>query len=239
MEVLKEEKSDSPLVKAFKAFVRDRKQQTALALQLQYNAVPFADRIVVFNAMSSQKDVLSAASSSGVSSFDVFSAKKATVEAQLQEETLRELLLGENIGVYVLLRVLHVQALNNKKTAILVQDAESSCVWMEQKGKSEAYHVGGLIIVPEPVFHLCFNDGRARIICANDECCIVVGEPEKKDLRFNRHPFVCGLCDVCGKQPEAKLVCEKCKIATFCSVECQKKSWPTHKQICKTNDIKI
>jgi len=41
-------------------------------------------------------------------------------------------------------------------------------------------------------------------------------------------------CFVCSKEGKLKR-CASCKIATYCSIDCQKKDWPTHKQICKKN----
>lgn len=48
-------------------------------------------------------------------------------------------------------------------------------------------------------------------------------------------------CQVCGKtgagpngdKPLKK--CSKCQQVFYCSVECQKKDWPTHKLVCKVD----
>ena len=40
-------------------------------------------------------------------------------------------------------------------------------------------------------------------------------------------------CRVCGKQDELKN-CSRCKSVKYCSVECQKKDWPQHKESCQT-----
>ncbi|KAJ7074557.1 hypothetical protein C8F01DRAFT_1100916 [Mycena amicta] len=42
-------------------------------------------------------------------------------------------------------------------------------------------------------------------------------------------------CDSCGKRPKgaAELkTCGKCKVARYCSPDCQRKAWPTHKTKC-------
>ena len=38
-------------------------------------------------------------------------------------------------------------------------------------------------------------------------------------------------CAVC--QTPSKLQCSACKITYYCSRDCQKKDWKTHKQLCK------
>ncbi|KAG5651267.1 hypothetical protein H0H81_009260 [Sphagnurus paluster] len=40
-------------------------------------------------------------------------------------------------------------------------------------------------------------------------------------------------CDECGKDDVALKNCAKCQVARYCSVECQRKAWPTHKKTCK------
>lgn len=46
-----------------------------------------------------------------------------------------------------------------------------------------------------------------------------------------------GSCDQCGEKAYNKNVilqrCSRCKEAMYCSKECQKAHWPTHKQVCK------
>ncbi|KJA26602.1 hypothetical protein HYPSUDRAFT_36315 [Hypholoma sublateritium FD-334 SS-4] len=50
-----------------------------------------------------------------------------------------------------------------------------------------------------------------------------------KDYR-NAQPAVCSFC---SKSQMDKLVCSKCKVAAYCSKECQKKEWPSHKLVCQ------
>ncbi|KJA26604.1 hypothetical protein HYPSUDRAFT_36318 [Hypholoma sublateritium FD-334 SS-4] len=40
-------------------------------------------------------------------------------------------------------------------------------------------------------------------------------------------------CSFCHKAQRDKLVCAKCKVAAYCSKECQKKQWPSHKLVCQ------
>ena len=47
----------------------------------------------------------------------------------------------------------------------------------------------------------------------------------------NSAPMV-ATCTVCNKQ--AKFVCSRCKLWRYCSAECQKKHWSTHKKCCKS-----
>lgn len=45
-------------------------------------------------------------------------------------------------------------------------------------------------------------------------------------------PALGNACLACGKTGASLLRCGRCKLANFCSVECQKKAWPTHKEHC-------
>jgi hypothetical protein len=40
-------------------------------------------------------------------------------------------------------------------------------------------------------------------------------------------------CDCCGKSDGKMSKCSKCLVARYCSSECQRKAWPTHKKVCK------
>ena len=44
-------------------------------------------------------------------------------------------------------------------------------------------------------------------------------------------PDVAGACRHCGK-PDAQKKCGRCLVAPYCSVECQRADWPTHKLSC-------
>ena len=47
--------------------------------------------------------------------------------------------------------------------------------------------------------------------------------------RFNRN-----ICDECGKESNVKLkCCSKCKLAYYCSADCQRADWKKHKIVCK------
>mmetsp|Transcript_11264 Transcript_11264/g.10894 ORF Transcript_11264/g.10894 Transcript_11264/m.10894 type:complete len:246 (-) Transcript_11264:76-813(-) len=49
-------------------------------------------------------------------------------------------------------------------------------------------------------------------------------------LELNRSNKLCCLC-----QRTATLFCSKCRVTPYCSIACQKKSWPNHKS-CKLNN---
>ena len=53
-------------------------------------------------------------------------------------------------------------------------------------------------------------------------------DPQKKDAEA-RVPV--GDCTVCDKK--AKLLCSACKFAFYCTRECQKSGWKSHKEDCK------
>ncbi|TFK37232.1 hypothetical protein BDQ12DRAFT_713611 [Crucibulum laeve] len=40
-------------------------------------------------------------------------------------------------------------------------------------------------------------------------------------------------CDACGDNQKSLKNCGKCQVARYCSVECQRKHWPTHKKTCQ------
>ena len=39
-------------------------------------------------------------------------------------------------------------------------------------------------------------------------------------------------CNVCGKADNVK-ACSRCKVASYCSLNCQKLDWPKHRKMCK------
>ena len=40
-------------------------------------------------------------------------------------------------------------------------------------------------------------------------------------------------CQTCGHENEELKKCGQCKAVYYCSLECQKKDWPNHNQVCK------
>jgi hypothetical protein len=126
-EALRDDAKDSKLMKTFKQFVRMRTKDNAALLMHEFNNVPFSDRIPVFAAVTDTVDVMASASTSGLTN-DVFDLAKKNVSTEnaeeygLQEETIRELLLGYNPSCYVVVRVLNVVKLMDiAKVALLVQ----------------------------------------------------------------------------------------------------------------------
>ena len=47
--------------------------------------------------------------------------------------------------------------------------------------------------------------------------------------KMKRHLIL--ICEVCGKDGKL-MTCAKCKIANYCSLECQRKHWSKHKLVC-------
>lgn len=54
----------------------------------------------------------------------------------------------------------------------------------------------------------------------------------EKERRAAAQPPKKSICDVCGLFQPKLLVCSKCKSRKFCSQDCQKKDWKTHKTTC-------
>ena len=50
-------------------------------------------------------------------------------------------------------------------------------------------------------------------------------------VELNRENKLCASC-----QSPCGLFCSRCRVTPYCSVECQKESWPMHKKACKLND---
>lgn len=111
-----------------------------------------------------------------------------------------------------------------------MKDAESSVCWLEMRGESK-FGVGALLVVSNPTFVLSSSDGRARLVSSN--VVVVASEEQRKDIRYIRHPFVVNSCEVCFKEAETRMICSVCRLASYCSKDCQKKAWTTHKAICK------
>ena len=40
------------------------------------------------------------------------------------------------------------------------------------------------------------------------------------------------ICQTCGKEGEDFMCCSRCKVAAYCSKDCQVKEWPEHKKVC-------
>lgn len=45
----------------------------------------------------------------------------------------------------------------------------------------------------------------------------------------------CATCGICEGGVVKLSICSKCKAVRYCSVQCQKADWTTHKSTCKTN----
>lgn len=54
-------------------------------------------------------------------------------------------------------------------------------------------------------------------------------------LTAQTEAFLTPFCHTCLKQGAVKW-CTRCKNSCYCSVDCQKKAWPSHKELCKASD---
>ncbi|KDQ50748.1 hypothetical protein JAAARDRAFT_551243 [Jaapia argillacea MUCL 33604] len=57
--------------------------------------------------------------------------------------------------------------------------------------------------------------------------------PSRQDIKENMKSMV-AMCSRCNKEkkPDEVKFCSRCKIARYCSVECQRSDWPLHKPHC-------
>jgi MYND finger len=56
-----------------------------------------------------------------------------------------------------------------------------------------------------------------------------------KSTNFKKMNITTNICMSCGKSDGKTYKCAKCKDRFYCSVECQKKDWPVHKNYCVLN----
>jgi hypothetical protein len=73
---------------------------------------------------------------------------------------------------------------------------------------------------------------RCLFICCGPKCSRRYGKAVEKELAEGRgatKPYVCAYC----RKPSEKK-CSGCKLASYCSEECQANDWPGHKEYCKT-----
>ncbi len=66
------------------------------------------------------------------------------------------------------------------------------------------------------------------------ECCCALHLMDELELKASSFlNFCCGGCGAELKSTERRKSCSACKLARYCSAECQKIAWPTHKELCK------
>jgi hypothetical protein len=223
LETLKDSKEDGPLVRCFKRFVSSA-EDCGRELEQAYNSVlpQNAARGVVFAALSGASTVVAELAKNlprDERDEKHDGDKRSEEEADLDEETLRELPWGRVAAdSYVILRV--VAAVGG---AAVLQDAEGSVVLA-----SGEWSTGTLLLWNRPHLRLS-RDRRLRLVGARGH---ELSAEKRSDVRYLRHPFVRGACDTCGKDEGSRLACGRCRVAQYCAPECQKKAWPNHRQIC-------
>ena len=68
-----------------------------------------------------------------------------------------------------------------------------------------------------------YSEAEARYYCSK-ECQL---EDWKARHKLEHDEISKGICCQCNVAPGLKK-CSRCKVIRYCSVECQKKHWPTH-----------
>lgn len=96
---------------------------------------------------------------------------------------------------------------------------------------------------PEPVINVACRNGQLgivrRLLAYNarptikaQQIAFANGHSEIVQL-LQDHKFTCRTCN--KKYEKVLSKCAKCKIAPYCSADCQRKDWPTHKTYCKSS----
>ncbi len=222
LDALKESKEDGPLVRCFKRFVSSS-EDCARELEHAYNSVLPQNTVrgVIFAALSGASTVLSDLGKDVREERLVEEEEDEEKEDEdLDEETLRELPWGRSAASsFVILRVVATAA---GGAAAVLQDAEGSVILA-----AGDWSVGTLLLWNRPHLRLS-RDRRLRLVGRRGRALGALAD----DARYRRHPFVRGACDTCGKDEGKRLACGRCRIAQYCSPDCQKKAWPSHRHIC-------
>jgi hypothetical protein len=92
--------------------------------------------------------------------------------------------------------------------------------------------------------HLSVGSAENQIIyiaygCQHNKECLAVASAEVgKSIDIYRSVLkedgvkVQGGCTVCSATDKKTMSCKHCRLVRYCSIECQKKHWPTHKPYC-------
>ncbi|KAJ4369651.1 hypothetical protein N0V83_005413 [Neocucurbitaria cava] len=74
----------------------------------------------------------------------------------------------------------------------------------------------------------------------SDDAGVDFGEEIKRlAARLDELPEVCAACKKQREDGKPLLICARCKDEKYCSAECQKKRWKSHKKECKEGGIDI
>jgi tetratricopeptide (TPR) repeat protein len=74
------------------------------------------------------------------------------------------------------------------------------------------------------------NGSVATVLSANAQRYTV--QPDSGVALKLKRPSICVLCTGCARQSDAARACGRCMAAWYCSVECQRAHWRTHKPAC-------
>lgn len=86
------------------------------------------------------------------------------------------------------------------------------------------------VVVPPAMWHECMNEDVVTISCG--EHVVIPGKDMSVAMGNPR------VCHWCVKTFDHKLrVCGRCMLTYYCSVECQKAHWKTHKNYCLSSSV--
>ena len=91
-------------------------------------------------------------------------------------------------------------------------------------------------VVPASLVQKLQSDIEWSVPMSSEACSRIVTLHMQPDLSmsFNENLRKCQVCGPCEKVQK----CSKCKIVLYCSKECQKLDWKTHKTYCLSADSK-
>lgn len=82
------------------------------------------------------------------------------------------------------------------------------------------------------------NNCKYIVIYLEDENIFLTYIYQKYEVNIINKEVKIKVCFYCGKNNTSMKKCSKCKYAYYCSVDCQKEHWNTHKKTCKEMAIR-
>jgi TPR repeat protein len=101
---------------------------------------------------------------------------------------------------------------------------------------AKSFHAGGPEVMTAPKNNLISLYWYKRYITAHLKICYEDGySRDARNCQAELEKEVINRCNCCGNIPAVTTSlkrCTKCKLASYCNADCQKKDWPNHKGAC-------